>query len=69
MDHQSASELLGVYVLDACEDGEAAEVRAHVATAAERKRMWPLVVSTYSGYDEYQRRTEREIPLVVLEPR
>jgi len=44
-------------------------VRAHVATAAERKRMWPLVVSTYSGYDEYQRRTEREIPLVVLEPR
>src|SRR6266516_1185489 len=44
-------------------------VRARVATAAERKRMWPLVVSTYSGYDEYQRRTEREIPLVVLEPR
>jgi len=44
-------------------------VRARVATAAERKRMWPLVVTTYSGYDEYQRRTEREIPLVVLEPR
>jgi deazaflavin-dependent oxidoreductase (nitroreductase family) len=44
-------------------------VRARVATAAERKRMWPLVVSTYSGYDDYQRRTEREIPLVVLEPR
>jgi F420H(2)-dependent quinone reductase len=44
-------------------------VRARVATAAERKRMWPLVVATYSGYDDYQRRTEREIPLVVLEPR
>ena len=44
-------------------------VRARVATAAERKRMWPLVVATYSGYEDYARRTEREIPLVVLEPR
>ena len=30
MDHQSASELLGVYVLDACDDGEASEVRTHI---------------------------------------
>ncbi len=45
------------------------DVHAHVATPAERKRLWPLVVATYSGYDAYQRRTEREIPLVVLEPR
>ena len=44
-------------------------VRARVATAAERKRMWPLVVANYSGYEDYQRRTEREIPLVVLERR
>ena len=44
-------------------------VRAHVATAAERKRMWPLVVSNYGGYEDYARRTAREIPLVVLEPR
>src|SRR5438876_6686301 len=28
-------------------------VRARVATAAERKRMWPLVVATYSGYEDY----------------
>ena len=32
MDHDGASELLGVYALDACDDGEAAEVRAHVST-------------------------------------
>ena len=32
MDHDSASELLGVYVLDACEEDEAAEVRLHVVT-------------------------------------
>jgi len=44
-------------------------VRARVATKAERKRMWPLVVANYSGYEDYQRRTEREIPLVVLERR
>lgn len=44
-------------------------VRAHVATAAERTRLWPMAVAAYSGYEGYQARTEREIPLVVLEPR
>jgi deazaflavin-dependent oxidoreductase (nitroreductase family) len=44
-------------------------VHAHVADAEERLRLWPLVVGVYSGYADYQRRTEREIPLVVLEPR
>jgi hypothetical protein len=32
VDHTGASELLGVYVLDACDDGEAADVQAHVVT-------------------------------------
>jgi deazaflavin-dependent oxidoreductase (nitroreductase family) len=45
------------------------DVRARVATAEERGHLWPLVVGVYGGYEEYQRRTEREIPLVVLEPR
>lgn len=44
-------------------------VRARVATPDERKRLWPKAVATYAGYEGYQRRTEREIPLVVLEPR
>lgn len=43
-------------------------VRARTATAAERKRLWPKAVSVYAGYRGYQERTEREIPLVVLEP-
>lgn len=34
MDHASASELLGVFVLDACEEGEAAEVRLHLNRCA-----------------------------------
>jgi len=44
-------------------------VRARVATPEERARLWPKVVATYSGYAGYQERTEREIPLVILEPR
>ena len=44
-------------------------VHARVATAEERERLWPRVVDTYSGYAEYQKRTERQIPLVILERR
>ncbi len=44
-------------------------VRARVATAQERKRLWPKAVATYAGYRGYQERTGREIPLVILEPR
>jgi F420H(2)-dependent quinone reductase len=44
-------------------------VHARVATAGERERLWPKAVATYAGYEGYQRRTQREIPLVILEPR
>ena len=44
-------------------------VTARVATDAERERLWPEVVRAYSGYEGYQRRTDRKIPLVMLEPR
>jgi len=44
-------------------------VRARVATPAERTRLWPRVVDLYGGYRDYQERTDREIPLVILEPR
>jgi hypothetical protein len=40
-----------------------------VATPEERARLWPKALATYSGYGGYQQRTEREIPLVILEPR
>lgn len=45
------------------------EVHARVAGPEERARLWPKVVENYSGYAGYQERTEREIPLVILEPR
>jgi F420H(2)-dependent quinone reductase len=44
-------------------------VRARVAAGEERTRLWSLMVGVYPGYESYRRRTEREIPLVVLEPR
>ena len=43
-------------------------MRARTAETGERTELWPRVVATYKGYDGYQRKTEREIPLVVLEP-
>ncbi len=44
-------------------------MHARVATPAERARLWPQVVSKYKGYAGYQTKADREIPLVLLEPR
>ena len=44
-------------------------VHARVATPEERERLWPKAVATYAGYRGYQQRTDRTIPLVILEPR
>jgi hypothetical protein len=42
---------------------------AHVATPEERSRLWPIVAENHRNYAAYQRRTDREIPLVLLRPR
>ena len=42
---------------------------ARTATPEERAELWPRVVAAYAGYAEYQRRTAREIPLVICTPR
>ena len=44
------------------------KMRAHVASADERARLWPLVVGKYKHYGTYQTKTTREIPLVLVEP-
>jgi deazaflavin-dependent oxidoreductase (nitroreductase family) len=50
-------------------NGEPARrMRARVATAEERARLWPLVVADHANYAGYQRKTSREIPLVLVEP-
>jgi len=41
--------------------------RARVAEGPERERLWKLVNEQWPDYDAYQQRTDREIPVVVLE--
>lgn len=41
-------------------------VRARQAEGAERERLWQLVVRTLPFYAEYQKMTQREIPLMIL---
>lgn len=52
----------------AVKGSSAMPMRASVVPASERARLWPLVTAAYSGYAGYQEKTDREIPLVVLEP-
>jgi deazaflavin-dependent oxidoreductase (nitroreductase family) len=44
------------------------KMRARTATSEERTRLWPQVTAAYKGYAGYQQKTDREIPLVILEP-
>jgi deazaflavin-dependent oxidoreductase (nitroreductase family) len=46
--------------------GETVPVRATRATGEERARLWSLMTEVWPPYDEYQARTDREIPVVVL---
>ena len=48
---------------------ERRSVHARVAGPNERGRLWSKAVEAYPGYRSYQERTDREIPLVILEPR
>ena len=49
--------------------GQRRLMRARRASADEKAELWPRVVAAYKGYDGYQRRTERDIPLIICEPR
>ena len=48
--------------------GETIPVRATIATPEEKKALWSKAVAAYKGYANYQRRTERDIPVVILTP-
>lgn len=43
-------------------------VEAEEARGPERERLWPLLTAMYPSYAEYQKKTTREIPVVVLRP-
>ena len=48
--------------------GDRRAVHARVATAEERARLWPQLTARNPAYADYARLTEREIPIVILEP-
>ena len=48
--------------------GAPVPMRARIADTAERARLWPLIVADHDNYAGYQTKTDREIPVVLLEP-
>ncbi|MFQ5558937.1 MAG: nitroreductase family deazaflavin-dependent oxidoreductase [Acidimicrobiales bacterium] len=48
--------------------GERREMKARLATNDEKAELWPRIVAAYKGYAGYQKRTDRDIPVVVLTP-
>ena len=50
-------------------DGQPAQpMRAETADPQDRARIWPLITADHRNYAGYQRKTKREIPVVLLRP-
>jgi deazaflavin-dependent oxidoreductase (nitroreductase family) len=49
-------------------EGDKRAMTARTASADEKAELWPRVVAANKGYAGYQEKTERDIPLVILEP-
>jgi deazaflavin-dependent oxidoreductase (nitroreductase family) len=49
--------------------GTTVPMTARTATDEEKAELWPEIVAAYGGYAGYQRKTERDIPVVICEPR
>ena len=47
--------------------GDRFHAHARTATAEEKPELWSIMTEQWPAYDEYQTKTEREIPVVVLE--
>jgi hypothetical protein len=49
-------------------DGRTTPMTARVADPEEKAKLWPRIVADHDNYAGYQRKTQRDIPVVVLEP-
>lgn len=47
--------------------GERFKARARTASPEEKAELWPTMVAEWPSYDQYQAKTDREIPIVLLE--
>jgi deazaflavin-dependent oxidoreductase (nitroreductase family) len=50
-------------------DGDTRPFTARVASDEVKAEMWPRIIAAYKGYAGYQSKTDRNIPVVVCEPR
>lgn len=48
--------------------GDKFTARAHTAASGERPELWEMMARVWPDYNEYQKKTDREIPVVVLQP-
>lgn len=48
--------------------GRTRKMKARIASPDEKDALWPRVTGKYKGYAAYQRRTDRDIPVVILSP-
>jgi deazaflavin-dependent oxidoreductase (nitroreductase family) len=55
--------------IDLTVNGVTTPMRARTADAAEKAELWPAIVRAYPGYSGYQRKTHRDIPVVICEAR
>jgi deazaflavin-dependent oxidoreductase (nitroreductase family) len=55
--------------VDVVMDGSERPMHARVAEGDERTRLWEALTADHANYAGYQRKTSRQIPVVVLEPR
>jgi deazaflavin-dependent oxidoreductase (nitroreductase family) len=49
-------------------EGTTRRMRARTASQAEKDALWPDIVAAYKYYDRYQKRADRDIPVVICEP-
>jgi deazaflavin-dependent oxidoreductase (nitroreductase family) len=49
-------------------NGSTRKMQARIAESAERTRLWEALTAKHANYAGYQRKTSRQIPVVVLEP-
>jgi deazaflavin-dependent oxidoreductase (nitroreductase family) len=48
--------------------GDRMRARARTASPEEKRELWPIMTKEWPDYDNYQRKTDRDIPLVIVEP-
>jgi deazaflavin-dependent oxidoreductase (nitroreductase family) len=56
------------FVVEPADGGDPITLVARTASSEEKAELWPQIVAAYKGYGGYQRKTGRDIPVVVATP-